>query len=173
MLGSETLIYMVLLVFPAAMALAAAIDLVSMTIPNRISLVLVGAFFVAAVLVGLPLETIALHLLVGMLTLIVTFTLFAFNTIGGGDAKLLPAATLWLGLAPLSEFLIYTGLLGGLLSIALVLYRAILPPTFLIGQDWALRLHQKTCGVPYGLAIGGAALIVFPSTVWFKAVAAL
>ncbi|NBU27766.1 MAG: peptidase, partial [Caulobacteraceae bacterium] len=38
----------VLLVFPAAVIFAAAMDLVSMTIPNRISIVLVAAFFILA-----------------------------------------------------------------------------------------------------------------------------
>ena len=41
-----------LLLFPALMAFAASSDLLTMTISNRVSLILVGAFFVLARPVG-------------------------------------------------------------------------------------------------------------------------
>ena len=50
-----------LLLFPALMAFAASSDLLTMTISNRISLILVGGFFFLAVWSGMPLADIGMH----------------------------------------------------------------------------------------------------------------
>src|SRR3954452_12428026 len=86
-----------LLLFPALMAFAASSDLLTMTISNRISLILVGAFFILAVWSGMPLADIGMHALAGVAVLVVTFVFFARGWIGGGDAKLAAATALWLG----------------------------------------------------------------------------
>jgi prepilin peptidase CpaA len=46
---------MILGLFPAAMAFAAASDLVSMAISNRLSIALLLGFFVMAAMIGMPL----------------------------------------------------------------------------------------------------------------------
>jgi prepilin peptidase CpaA len=46
-------------------------------------------------------------------------------------------------------------------------------PGFLLRQEWLLRLHDRGEGVPYGLALAAAALLVFPDTDVFKLVAAM
>ena len=89
--------YCLLLIFPAAMALAAWLDLFTMTIPNKISLVLVAAFLVCAPLTGMPWEQFFIHIGFGFAILIVMVAMFAFGLLGGGDAKLLAAAALWIG----------------------------------------------------------------------------
>src|SRR3954463_9940207 len=95
-----------LLVFPALMAYAAASDLLTMTIPNRLSLALVAAFAVFAVAGGLSAHAALLHVGAGAAVLALTFALFGFGWIGGGDAKLAAATGLWLGLDTLvGEFL--------------------------------------------------------------------
>jgi prepilin peptidase CpaA len=38
----------------------------------------------------------------------------------------------------------------------------------LIGQEWAVRLHQVDAGVPYGIALALAALLVYPDSIWMK-----
>ena len=43
--------------FPAAMALAASMDVVTMTIPNRVSAALAVGYFVLALAFGLPAQT--------------------------------------------------------------------------------------------------------------------
>ena len=96
---------------------------------------------------------------------------FAFGLVGGGDAKLLAAASLWIGFNDLGQYMFAVVLMGGLLSIMLLVYRGMLPPSWLLGQSWALRLHNKKEGIPYGLALSGAALWIFPATGWFTAVA--
>ena len=50
-----------LLLFPALMAFAASSDLITMTISNRVSLVLIAGFFVLAVMMGMPLAEIGMH----------------------------------------------------------------------------------------------------------------
>src|SRR5215831_19144054 len=77
-----------LLLFPALMAFAASSDLLTMTISNRISLILVGGFFFLAVWSGMPLADMGWHVLAALAVLAVTFTFFARGWIGGGDAKL-------------------------------------------------------------------------------------
>ena len=57
--------YALLLTFPMAMAFAAANDLFTMKIPNKISLVLIVCFALAALYIRMPVETALQHLGVG------------------------------------------------------------------------------------------------------------
>lgn len=160
--------YPLLLVFPVAMAFAATFDLLTMTIPNKISMALAASFLVVAPLTGLPWSTIGLHIATGAGILVVGFVMFIRGYLGGGDAKLLAASALWLGFDSLPEFLVTVSLLGGLLSVVVMALRR-LPDKFVPGPAWLIRLHSKDCGVPYGLAIGGGALMMYPHTTWFAA----
>lgn len=161
--------YPLLLVFPIAMVFAAAFDLFTMTIPNKISMALVAAFVVVAPLSGLPLETIAMHVAAGLLVLACGFFMFVRGWLGGGDAKLLAASALWLGFDSLTNFMVSVGLLGGVLSCAILAFRLYVPGHLFSGPHWLVRLHGKDNGVPYGLAIGAAALWLYPETRWFTA----
>jgi prepilin peptidase CpaA len=161
--------YPLLLVFPAAMVFAAAFDLFTMTIPNKISLALVAAFVVVAPVSGLPLEIIGTHIATGAAVLAAGFFMFTRGWVGGGDAKLLAAAALWLGFDSLLSFLLSVGVLGGVLSGVILLFRTTVPEAFVTGPHWLVRLHGKGNGVPYGLAIGAAALLLYPETRWYTA----
>ena len=88
---------LLLMVFPVAMAFAAANDLFTMRIPNEISLVLIAGFFAVAIWIGMPVETVGLHVGIGFAMLVATFMLFSFKMFGGGDAKLMAAGALWMG----------------------------------------------------------------------------
>ncbi len=164
--------YYLLLIFPAAMAFAAMLDLFTMTIPNKISLVLLGSFLVIAPLTGMPWDQFFVHLGIGLAVLVVGFVLFALGFLGGGDAKLLAAATLWIGYNDLLMYLVYAAYIGAVLAIAIVIYRGMLPPRWALKLGWAMRLYNKKEGIPYGIALAGGALLTFPSTPWFLAVAA-
>src|SRR5690606_28754418 len=87
----------IFVVFPFCMLFAAVSDALSMTIANRVSLVLAGAFVVLAPLTGMAWEDIGLHVAAGAAVLAVTFGLFALGGMGGGDAKLLAATSVWMG----------------------------------------------------------------------------
>ena len=157
-----------LFLFPSLMAFAAFSDLFTMTISNRVSLLLVGGFFVMALLVGMSGADTLSHVSAGLVVLVVTFTMFACGWIGGGDAKLAAATALWLGFDPLMKFLVDASIFGGVLTLLILRYRTMPVPALLQGQEWAMRLHRADAGVPYGIALAGAALSVYPQTVWMR-----
>src|SRR5262249_6072907 len=96
-----------LLVFPAVMAFAASSDLFTMTISNRISLILIAGFVALAVGTGMPVGEMLNHAGAAGLVLAVTFAFFLCGWVGGGDAKLAAATALWLGWAHLLDYLLY------------------------------------------------------------------
>jgi prepilin peptidase CpaA len=81
--------------------------------------------------------------------------LFSRGLIGGGDVKLLAAATLWAGPASTPALLVVTGVLGGLLTLVL-LFSARLRAAI----SWARAAAVSSLPVPYGAAIAAAAVIV-------------
>jgi prepilin peptidase CpaA len=159
----------VLTVLPAAVAFAAAMDLFTMKIPNPISVLLVLAFFPMALLAGLGPWSIADHLAAGVLMLVVGVLLFIPGWFGGGDAKLMAAIGLWIGADNLLAYTLYVALAGGLIAVVFFSVRAVPLPRALLGEAWALRLHRHDSGIPYGLALAGGALLIYPHTVWFSA----
>jgi prepilin peptidase CpaA len=160
-----------LLLFPAMMAFAASSDLLTMTIPNRVSLIMIGGFLLLAVATGMGLEQIAWHAGAGLLVLVIAFGFFARGWIGGGDAKLAAATALWFGFDHLLNYAVYGSIFGGVLTLALLQYRAIPLPALLVGRAWAERLHQPNGGVPYGIALAVAAMVIYPSTPWMQGIA--
>ena len=160
-----------LLLFPALMTFAAATDLLTMTISNRVSLTLIVGFFVLALIVGMSGNTMLWHVGAGSVVLTVAFTCFALGWIGGGDAKLAAATALWFGFDHLLPYLFYSSLFGGALTLGLLSFRAMPMPPLLAGQAWVQRLHHKDSGVPYGIALAAAALVVYPDTLWMQGTA--
>lgn len=163
--------YILLLTFPVAMAFAAANDLFTMKIPNKISLVLIGSFLAAALMIRMPVELFGMHVGIAAAILVATFTLFSFNMLGGGDAKLMAAGALWMGPDHALEYLAYLTVFGGILAVAILMYRKFIPASALPLPPWAMRLHVDGTGIPYGIAIAAAGLMLYPATGWFKAFA--
>ena len=93
---------------------------------------------------------------------------FACGWIGGGDAKLAAATALWLGFDQLMNYLLYASLIGGVMTLLMIRLRTMPLPAALQGQEWAQRLHRLDGGVPYGIALAAAALLVYPNTSWMK-----
>jgi prepilin peptidase CpaA len=159
-----------LLLFPTLMAFAAASDLLTMTISNRVSLLLIAGFFVLAVASGMGLTEIGLHIAAGATVLAVSFTCFAMGWIGGGDAKVAAAAALWFGFGHLLDYLVFASLFGGALTLLLLQFRQWPLPAALHGQRWLTRLHSNESGIPYGIALALGALLIYPETDWVRAV---
>jgi len=155
-----------LTLFPATMAFAASSDLFTMTIANRVSLILIGGFGLLGVMTGMSANDMLLHVGAGASVLVVGFTLFSFGWIGGGDAKLAAATALWFGFNHLFDYLIYSSILGGVLTLLLIQFRMFPLPHVLAGRDWIERLHRRGGGIPYGIALAAAALLVYPHTEW-------
>ncbi|MEZ5937211.1 MAG: prepilin peptidase [Hyphomonadaceae bacterium] len=147
------------LVFPVMLLIAAWCDLRSMLIPNWISIVLALAFFPAAALAGLSLNQIGVHLAVGACVLLVCATLFYIGVFGGGDAKLISAASLWTGLAAGANFAMATALAGGGLALVLIVLRRLNVQS---EAGWAKRLLNPAEGAPYAVAIAIGGLLAAP-----------
>jgi prepilin peptidase CpaA len=155
-----------LLLFPSLMAFAASSDLFTLTISNRISLALALGFLILAALCGLPPQAILWHILAGLGVLAAGLALFARGLVGGGDAKLAAVAVLWLGSDRLADYALLSSLLGGAVTLALLAFRLMPLPAWLADDVQAARLHQPGGGVPYGIALATAALVIYPSTSW-------
>jgi prepilin peptidase CpaA len=159
-----------LTLFPTIMAFAASSDLLTMTISNRVSIVLLGGFFALALLSGMAPTEVLSHVGAAAVVLVVSFGFFTRGWMGGGDAKLAAATAIWFGFDFLLNYLVYASMLGGALTVLLIQFRLVPLPGLLAGQFWAQRLHQQGGDVPYGIALAGAALLVYPDTPWMKAI---
>jgi prepilin peptidase CpaA len=154
----------VLALLPLCLVIAALTDFLEMTIPNWISVLLILAFLVISPFSGLSLIELGWHVAAAGIVFTACFALFAVNVMGGGDAKILTAAALWFGFNhSLFEFLVFTGYLGGLLTIIVLLLRANWDKLATVGVKLpqTLMVAKK---IPYGIAIGGAGLMAYPSS---------
>ncbi|MCV9962298.1 prepilin peptidase [Pararhizobium sp. BT-229] len=154
----------IFVIFPLCLAIAAFSDLFTMTIPNRVSAILLGAFVLIAPLAGLGISAIGMHLLAGVIVFSVCFTLFALNIMGGGDAKLLTASAVWFGFnTSLLEFLICVSFLGGLLTLLILMMRSKENVILASGLPVPPLLFTAK-KIPYGIAIGLGGFIAYPSS---------
>ncbi len=157
-----------MLVFPLLMAFAASSDLLTMRISNKLVLLLAGSFFAIALLAGFSVELLGTHVAAAAIVLAVSFSFFALRWIGGGDAKLLAATTLWFGFEDMLIYLVFASLLGGALTLSLLAVRRWPLPLQLKQVLWIDRLHDSKTGVPYGIALAAAGLIVYPGSLIFQ-----
>lgn len=155
-------------IFPLLMLVAAFFDLFTMRIPNILVGLVAIAFLALALLMSMDLAAIGLHLAVGATALAVTFILFALGWIGGGDAKLAAAIALWFGFELLLPFLLYAAVIGGALTLIILVARRFMLPASLLGVGWIVKLHDEKTGIPYGIALAAAALLVYPQTPVFE-----
>ncbi|MBS0249117.1 MAG: prepilin peptidase [Proteobacteria bacterium] len=155
-----------LALFPTLMAFAASSDLLTMTISNRLSLALTAGFAVLALTTGMPLAAIGMHVAAAAAVLVVGFIFFSQGWIGGGDAKLFAATALWFGFDHLLDYATYASIFGGVLTLVLLQFRKLPLPAVLARQPWIMRLHEERGGIPYGIALAAAALIIYPKTGW-------
>ena len=156
---------LIFVVFPFCMVFAAVSDMLSMTIANRVSVLLVATFAVVAPLTGMDWAAYGLHFAAAAAVLAVTFAMFALGGMGGGDAKLMAATALWMGFdINLLVYLVTASFLGGLLTILILYYRKS-PLADLTGGNMFLRhFADGNGGIPYGVALGVGGLITYPDT---------
>ncbi|MEO5324892.1 prepilin peptidase [Mesorhizobium sp. CC13] len=156
---------LVLVVFPFCMVYSAVSDVLSMTIANRVPLLLLGVFLVVAPLAGMAWTDIGMHLAAGALMLSITFAMFALGGMGGGDAKLIAATAVWMGLGmPLMQYLLTSAIFGGMLTLAILSFRSS-ALSHITSQNMFLRNFCKEAGgVPYGIALGIGGLVTYPNS---------
>jgi prepilin peptidase CpaA len=148
-------------VFPLVMA--GVSDYASLRIPNWLTGLFAALFLPAALLFGHAVDWVS-HLEAGAAVLFAAFALFACRIVGGGDAKLLAATALWVGLGKLAPFLMLTALAGGGFALALMFVRS---P---IGQASLLTIFRRLPSlarpegpIPYGIPIAIAGIMLAPS----------
>jgi prepilin peptidase CpaA len=156
----------------ALLLLAAAWqDLRTLHIADALSIGIVCVFLVWAV-IGLGQGTLSLSTLglaaacaAGMFA--AGAAAFALGSLGGGDVKLLAAASLFAGPALLFDFVMVTALAGGLLSLAILAGAPIGPaarPATLAGSAGEVTDRARLRGgLPYGPAIAAGGLWVAAS----------
>lgn len=155
----------IFVILPLCLAMAAFTDILTMKIPNRVSVVLAVSFFAVAPFSGMDLVTFGWSVAAAIAVFAGCFALFALNVMGGGDAKILSAAALWYGFnADLVAFLTLTGLFGGGLALLILVVRA--NQNILLVAPIPIPMHffKDRAGIPYGVAIGAAAFVTFPDS---------
>ncbi len=144
---------------PIVLFLAAGIhDLLTMKVPNKISLALVLLFVPAAWMAGFSTDETLAHIGVSFAALLVGFIAFHFSWMGGGDGKLLAAGALWIGPTVLLEGFIAISLIGGAMAFAIAAAKNYLPAGILPG---VLGRAVDSRMIPYGAAIAGGVLLAF------------
>jgi prepilin peptidase CpaA len=116
-------------------------------LPNWLNLAVAVAFIPWALAMGIGIPGFLLALIAGIVCFVVGFALFHMRQMGAGDVKLIVAVAFWIGFnIELVRFLLYMGILGGLLATLFVFLRLV-----------AKRDYGE---LPYGVAIVLSALIV-------------
>lgn len=160
----------ILAVFGAAMLMAAYKDLTSYTIPNWISLYMIGGFCLIVPFVGYGLPDIGWHIVCGAGALAVMMGMFAMGWLGGGDAKLFAATALWCQPADLIIYALNVAIWGGALTILIVFTRHSLPQRVRT-TGWVHRLLRDEDKIPYGIALAAAGLMSLPKFSIFQSAA--
>jgi prepilin peptidase CpaA len=165
----------ILLFIPFCLLLvyAAISDIRGYIIPNWISITLIIIFFPTYFLAGLPVDQFWSFVWPALIVFAVCFGLFALGSIGGGDAKLLPASALWIGKAHMIEFIGIIAVAGGILCIVMMLFWSVkryVPQLLGVVQTASMERPKVA---PYGVAIAAGGLITFPFTPIYQAIQAL
>ncbi|MBA4782482.1 MAG: prepilin peptidase [Rhizobiales bacterium] len=159
--------------FALLMLYAAVSDLGSYTLPNHISVILIVGFLCVMALIQPPLSVFAWHFGVALLVFAVGFALFAFGILGGGDVKVVSALALWLGPNDFLNFFTLMAIFGGILALFLLIFRRLPVSEKWLKNNAIKGLHDRNEGIPYGVAIAAAMLIILPKTDIYGAIQAL
>ena len=165
--------FLALFVFPGLMIAAAACDIMTLTIPNKLSLLLIALFIPAAFVTQLSATQIGSHALIALIVLGFGLSAFALGWMGGGDGKFLAATALWFGPTDVLSFLLSASIAGGIIALALLSFRRVPLPHVLARHSWIHKLWSADTGIPYALAFCAGALFIYPKTEIFRLVMAV
>jgi prepilin peptidase CpaA len=152
--------------FALTVAAAMAVDVATFRIPNALPVALVVLFACAAATSLHPVDWLG-HFGVGLLMFALGAACFALRYMGGGDVKLLAGVSLWFGWGMLADYLLIVGLIGGVFGGALLLARRYVVAHEPYLYRWGLslpRVLRQGEAIPYGLAIGAAALVLMATS---------
>ncbi len=144
----------------ALFAVAAVTDARERRIPNWLSLGLAALGLVRIVLAlvaGSGALASALDLVAALAVFALAAGAFRFGVLGGGDAKLLAAGTLWFGAAALGPYLLITVLAGGVLAVLYITWQLAIPGRMAAANRPSL---------PYAVAIAAGGILTTASPLW-------
>jgi len=148
------------------MAAVIALDAARFVIPNWLNGALLALFPLIALFVPTSFDWLAaLYLFVALF--VAGFALFSLNIMGGGDVKLLAVLGLYIGWSKLAvEFVIIMSLIGGALTLILLLLRVVMPALCnRLGMKSIPKILTIGAPIPYGIAIAGSFLVLLWSRV--------
>lgn len=157
-----------ILLFPFLMLLAGTHDVLTARIPNVLVAVIALLFIPFAWLTQQPVWMIGTNLLTGFTLLVVGYPLFAFRLVGGGDAKLLAAAGLWLGFPCSILFVGFSVLAGGILAASIGLFYLINFEASIHSSKLEGLFRPLAPSVPYGFALAAGAIVATPFSWWMR-----
>ncbi len=148
--------------FIVLLSAAAFSDIRKLTIPNSYCLGIALCYPFFALAPAQPVDWLG-GLMVGGSLLVVGFILFTTGKVGGGDAKLLAATSLWAGPSLLVDFILLTALTGGCLALLLyVRHRWLRSPTLAAMAITEASPDFAQQPMPYGVAIfAGGVYVAF------------
>jgi len=164
--------FIMLTVFGATMLVTVYKDATTMTIPNWVSLLVLGSFFVLLPFVWQGGANFGEHMASGLILFVLGFFLFAMGWLGGGDAKLMAAIAVWWTFPDLLVFVGYTTVAGGILGIFVLAGRKYVPAQ-IITLPWMHKMFREETHIPYGLALAVGALATLPQSDIFLYAASL
>lgn len=148
--------------FPLAMIMAGAMDVMTRRIPNLLIISIACAFFPSALAMGMPLWMVMENCATAIVLLGLGFIVFFFGFVGGGDAKLLAVAGLWLGFPPSVVFIGFSAVAGGLLAAAIALWFMLHVEASTRSQRLGAIFGELAPDVPYGFALAAGAILATP-----------
>lgn len=162
--------FLVSTLFPLLVIVAGAGDALTMRIPNWLNLLIAASFFPMAVAAGMPLPMIGAHMATGLALLAAGYVLFAVRLFGGGDAKLLAAAGLWLGYPASQNLLVLSAFAGGGLALVVGAWSLVKLDSEIRGGFVSRRLAFLKPDLPYGIALAIGGLLAFSQSWWMRLV---
>lgn len=160
----------ILVIFPMLVAFGGASDFLTMTIQNRVSVLLIAGFCILALATGLPVTAWGWHFLALLVVFLPCLLFFELGFMGGGDVKFVSAIALWIGFSQeLMVFAVLVSIYGMFLTLGLMFIRQYLAASMAqLPSQWNLKILDAKSGIPYGITIAVAGLQVYPQTIWFK-----
>lgn len=133
-------------------------DVTTFTIPNRLtgSMAVTGVF--SMLFLGPAPTSPLVPLMLATAVLLCGWLLFALGVWGAGDAKLMAAATLWISPSSMAVFVLGIVMAGAVLALATLGLGLAKASHAVPGGRWRPRLIMRRISMPYGLAIGSAAV---------------
>jgi prepilin peptidase CpaA len=152
---------------------AAAQDMLTLRLPNRLSLAILLLYPGYVLVSPVPVEWLSALMLAGFVLAGGIFCFF-MGWAGGGDAKLFTAVSLWAGPVHFPLFLLVTGVAGGAIAAVMLARRHLAPrlaPRWAAAHGLALPAggdmdpaakRAERMSLPYGaaIALGGLAVAV-------------